>query len=99
MRFRVDVPEEFLGDVLGDLQSRRALVENLGGDNVTKEITGLVPVAELFSYSTTLRSLTQGRGTFHTEPAEYAQVPAAMAQEVVRETLARRKATKEGRAA
>jgi elongation factor G len=100
MRLRVEIPEEYLGDVLGDLQSRRCEVESLDGEGTTKEIRGLVPVAEMFSYSTTLRSLTQGRGTFHTEHAAYSPVPEAMAEKVRRETLARRKeAGKEGRAA
>jgi len=90
MRIRVEVPEEYLGDVLGDLQSRRTEVENLEGEGATKEIKGLIPVAEMFSYSTTLRSLTQGRGTFHTEHAGYAPVPEAMAEKVRRETVAKR---------
>jgi len=101
MRFTVEVPQDYLGDVLSDLQSRRADVQSLFAENVIKEIRGLIPVAELFSYSTTLRSLTQGRGTFHTEHANYAPVPEMLARQVVRETLARRgtNAGKAGRAA
>jgi elongation factor G len=96
MRLRVEVPEEYLGDVLGDLQTRRTEIESLDGEGSVKEIKGLVPVAEMFSYSTMLRSLTQGRGTFHTEHAAYSPVPEATAEQVRRETAARRK---EGRAA
>jgi len=90
MRIRVEIPEKYLGDVIGDLQSRRTEVESLDGEGVTKEIRGLIPVAEMFSYSTTLRSLTQGRGTFHTEHAGYAPVPASMAAKVRRDTLEKR---------
>jgi len=101
MRIRVEIPEEYLGDVLGDLQSRRTEVEGIDGEGGTREIKGLIPVAEMFSYSTTLRSLTQGRGTFHTEHAGYAPVPESMAEKVRRETLARRESGKarDGRAA
>jgi elongation factor G len=101
MRFTVDVPQEYLGDVLSDLQSRRAEVQSLYAESQIKEIRGLIPVAELFSYSTTLRSLTQGRGTFHTEHANYAPVPENLAKQVIRDTLARRgsQAGKAGRAA
>jgi len=101
MRFTVEVPQDYLGDVLSDLQSRRADVQSLFAENPIKEIRGLIPVAELFSYSTTLRSLSQGRGTFHTEHANYAPVPETLAKQVIRDTLARRgmKAGKAGRAA
>jgi elongation factor G len=92
MQFLVEVPQEHLGDVLGDLQSRRAEVQSLFAENPVKEIRGLVPVAEMFSYSTALRSLTQGRGTFHTEHATYTPVPEPIARQVIREALARRAA-------
>ncbi len=91
LQFLVEVPQDFLGDVLGDLQSRRSEIRNLFAENPVKEIRGVVPVSEMFAYSTTLRSLTQGRGTFHTEHSEYAPVPAKIAEEVIRETLARRR--------
>jgi elongation factor G len=101
MRFTVEVPQDYLGDVLSDLQSRRAEVQSLFAESVIKQVRGLIPVAELFSYSTTLRSLTQGRGTFHTEHADYAPVPEPLARQIIKETLARRGANagKAGRAA
>ena len=80
-----------------DLQARRAEVQSLFADSPVKEIHGEVPVAEMFSYSTTLRSLTQGRGTFHTGHVRYAPVPKSLADEVRRNTLAHRKG--EGQAA
>ena len=87
--------------MLSDLQSRRADVQSLFAENVIKQIRGLIPVAELFSYSTVLRSLTQGRGTFHTEHANYAPVPESLSRQVIRDTLAKRgiDAGKAGRAA
>ena len=66
-------------------------VQSLFADSPIKEIHGVVPVAEMFSYSTTLRSLTQGRGTFHTGHVRYSQVPKSIADEVVRRTLAKRR--------
>jgi elongation factor G len=86
MRFEVVVPPEFLGEVVGDLNSRRAEVRELvTDDNTVRIIRGLVPLAEMFSYTTTLRSLTQGRGTCSLEPAEYSPVPASVAEEIRRE--------------
>ncbi|MHC4471434.1 MAG: elongation factor G, partial [Planctomycetota bacterium] len=90
VQFLVEVPDEYLGDVIGDLQSRRAEVENLEMNGSVRRIRGRVPVGELFSYSTTLRSLTQGRGTFHTESGDYSAVPGAIAEEITREARKRR---------
>jgi elongation factor G len=91
VRFLVEVPDEHLGDVLADLTTRRAEVENLEMDGSHRRILGRVPVGELFSYSTQLRSLTQGRGTFHTEAGDYAAVPASIAEEIARDARARRR--------
>jgi elongation factor G len=92
MRFEVTVPEEFLGSVMGDLNSRRALVAEMTDKSGAKIIRGKVPISEMFQYSTTLRSMTQGRGTFSLEPCEYAPVPKSIAAEVVKERMAQRKA-------
>ncbi|HET6203477.1 MAG TPA: elongation factor G [Planctomycetota bacterium] len=86
MRFEVTVPEEFLGEVLGDLQSRRARIEDLGFTAGGRAIRGKVPIAEMFAYATRVRSLTQGRGTFSLEPFAYEPVPEAVAAELLRPT-------------
>jgi len=84
MKIEIEAPEEKTGDVIGDLSSRRGLVEEMiskpGGISA---VTGKVPLAEMFQYSTTLRSLTQGRGTYSMEPATYEPVPPNIAEKVL----------------
>ena len=82
MKFEVQVPEEFLGEVIGDLNSRRAAISDMESRGLIRVLFGKVPVAAIFGYSTTLRSLTQGRGTAAMEPDEYQPVPRAMAEEI-----------------
>jgi elongation factor G len=86
MKIEIEAPEEKTGDVIGDLSSRRGIVEEMiskpGGISA---VTGKVPLAEMFQYSTTLRSLTQGRGTYSMEPASYEPVPPNIAEKVVTE--------------
>ncbi|MEY3161587.1 MAG: elongation factor [Planctomycetota bacterium] len=86
MKIEIETPEEKTGDVIGDLSSRRGLVEEMiskpGGISA---VTGKVPLAEMFQYSTMLRSLTQGRGTYTMEPASYEPVPPNIATKVLEE--------------
>ncbi len=84
MKIEIEAPEEKTGDVIGDLSSRRGLVEEM----VTKpggisSVTGKVPLSEMFQYSTMLRSLTQGRGTYAMEPSTYEPVPPNLAEKVL----------------
>ena len=79
MKFEVQVPEEYLGDVIGDLNSRRSEISDIEARGLTRVLFGKVPVGEIFGYSTTLRSLTQGRGTAAMEPDEYQPLPASLA--------------------
>jgi elongation factor G len=92
MRFEVTVPEEFLGPVMGDLNSRRAVVGEMADKSGAKIVRGKVPISEMFQYATTLRSMTQGRGTFSLEPCEYAPVPKGIAAKVIEDRIAQRKA-------
>ncbi len=85
MKIEVLVPENFLGDVIGDLNSRRAAIEEIVDRMHIKCITGKVPIAEMFNYSSRLRGLTQGRGTYSMEPSGYAAVPASIAEKIVAE--------------
>jgi elongation factor G len=82
MKFEVQVPEEYLGDVIGDLNSRRSEISDIEARGLTRVLYGKVPVGEIFGYSTTLRSLTQGRGTAAMEPDVYQALPNAIALEV-----------------
>ena len=86
MKVEVTVPEEYLGAVVGDLNSRRGEVSEVDAQGDVRIIRGLVPIAEMFAYSSALRGATQGRGQYSMELAEYRDVPAGIAAKV-RETL------------
>ncbi len=75
MKVGVSVPEEYLGDVMGSISSRRGRIEGMEDMSGTKQITALCPLSEMFGYSTSLRSMTQGRGSFVMEPSHYEEVP------------------------
>jgi elongation factor G len=83
MKVQVIIPQEFLGEVSGDLNSRRGKIEALGERLGIKIIDALVPLAEMFGYATTLRSLTQGRGNFTMEFSHYEIVPQNIAQSII----------------
>ena len=82
MRLEVVTPEHFMGDVIGDLSSRRGQIESIDTSDETSTINALIPLAETFGYTTTLRSLTQGRATSSMEFYKYRQLPAEMAEEL-----------------
>jgi elongation factor G len=75
MRLDVRIPEEFLGTVVRDLSTRRAEIRDTSLQGRSALVRALVPLAEMFGYSTHLRSLTQGRGSFSMEPFDYQAVP------------------------
>lgn len=82
MKIEVIVPEEFLGDVTGDLSSRRASIESMSDRYSMKIISAKVPLAEMFGYVTLLRSITQGRGTYTMEFSHYQPVPVNIAAQI-----------------
>jgi len=83
MRLEVVVPEEFFGDTIGDLSARRGKIEETKDRLNLKVIDAIVPLAEMFGYATSLRSLTEGRGTFIMEFNRYEEVPGNIAQEII----------------
>jgi elongation factor G len=83
MRIEITVPENFLGDVIGDFNSRRGKIESIKPKGNVQAIRGFVPLAETFGYATALRSLTQGRGTYIMEPAYYNEVPSFIASKII----------------
>jgi len=83
MKLEVVVPEKFLGDVMGDLSSKRGLVESMHDRGTMKVIDAKVPLAEMFGFATKLRSMTEGRGTFTMEFFCYKEVPANITEEIV----------------
>jgi elongation factor G len=83
MRVEVTMPGEFVGDVIGDLNSRRGHVEGMDERGSTQVVRAFVPLAEMFGYATDLRSMTQGRASYSMELSHYAEVPGNLAQELV----------------
>ncbi len=82
MKVEVVVPEKFLGDVTGDLHSKRGRVEKMGERMNLRVIDSMVPLAEMFGYATKLRSMTEGRGTFTMEFDHYEEVPRNIAEQI-----------------
>ncbi len=83
MKVEVTVPEEYMGDVMGDLNSRRGRIEGMDARFGAQIIRAKVPLSEMFGYSTTLRSRTQGRGVYSMEISHYEEVPKSIAEEIV----------------
>jgi elongation factor G len=89
MKLEIVAPEQFLGDIMGDLNSRRGQVESVGTRHEMAVIRVLVPLAETFGYATSLRSLTQGRATHTMEFHRYQEVSAELADEIMGKTRVR----------
>ena len=83
MKTEVMVPEDYMGDVIGDLNSRRGKIVSMEPVNKIEHIKANVPLSEMFGYSTTLRSLTQGRGNYSMEPSHYEEVPKQIADKIL----------------
>ena len=83
MKLEVVTPEEYMGDVVGDLNRRRGIVQGMNDIHAGKVLDGEVPLAEMFGYATDLRSATQGRATFTMEPLKYSEVPANVAESLI----------------
>ena len=83
MKVVVIVPEEYMGDVIGDLNSRRGQVEGMDPRNGLQEIKANVPLSEMFGYSNDLRSKTQGRGQYSMEPSHYIEVPKSISEKIM----------------
>lgn len=84
MKVEVEVPEEYMGDVIGDLNRRRGQVNNMGDRAGNKIVDAFVPLAEMFGYSTDLRSSTQGRATYAMEFDHYEEVPKNVSEEIIK---------------
>lgn len=83
MKVDITVPEEYMGDVIGDINSRRGKMEGMEGEDGMQEIHSHIPLSEMFGYATDLRSKTQGRGTYSMEPAYYEEVPKSVLEQIV----------------
>ena len=83
MRVEITVPEEYMGDVIGDVNSRRGKMEGMEARSGMQIIRAFIPLAEMFGYATDLRSKTQGRGTYAMEPSHYEEVPRSILETIV----------------
>ena len=83
MKVRVIVPEDYMGDVMGDLNGRRGQITGMETHNGTADINADVPLSEMFGYATNLRGRSQGRGQFSMEPSHYAEVPKSIAEKII----------------
>ena len=83
MKVEIVVPEEYMGDVIGDVNSRRGRMEGMDANDGLQEIHSFIPLSEMFGYATDLRSKTQGRGTYSMEPSHYEEVPKSIHETIV----------------
>ncbi len=83
MKVEVEAPEDFLGDMIGDLNSRRGHIEGMGSEDGITKVTAKVPLAQMFGYATDIRSKTQGRGIFSMEFSHYEEVPRTVAETII----------------
>ena len=87
MKVEVTTPEEFMGEVIGDLSSRRAQILGTTQRGVVRIITAMVPLAELSRYATVLRSMTKGRAAYYMEPSHYEEVPVNIGEGIIKSKL------------
>ena len=84
MKVTVTTPEDYLGDVIGDLNSRRGQIQSMEPVAGAQQINAFVPLSEMFGYATSLRSRTQGRGIYTMEPSHFAEVPKNIQEEIIK---------------
>ena len=83
MKVEVEVPEDYIGNIIGDLNSRRGQIEGQSTDQGIASVSAKVPLAEMFGYATDIRSKTQGRGIFTMEFSHYSEVPRNVAEAII----------------
>jgi elongation factor G len=89
MKVEVETPEEYQGDIVGDLNRRRGQIQNMGNRHGLCEIVAAVPLEAMFGYATDVRSLSKGRASYSMEPSHFAQVPASVLAQVAAESTAK----------
>ena len=82
MKVSVIVPEDYMGDVIGDLNSRRGQIQGMEARGAAQQIDAFVPLSEMFGYATDLRSRSQGRGQYTMEPSHYTEVPKSIQEKL-----------------
>ena len=84
MKVVVTTPDDYLGDVIGDINSRRGQIQTMEPVTGAQEVHAFVPLSEMFGYATALRSRTQGRGVYTMEPSHFAEVPKSIQEEIIK---------------
>ena len=84
MKVDVEVPDDYLGDVIGGLNARRGMIKSIEPLNGTQQVHSEVPLANMFGYATALRSATQGRGTFVMQISHFAEAPKSIMEEILK---------------
>jgi elongation factor G len=84
MAVEATTPDDYLGDVIGDINSRRGKVESMEQQGANQSIKAAVPLSEMFGYATDLRSLSQGRANFHMDFQQYAKVPVSVEEKLMK---------------
>ena len=84
MRVEIVIPEEYMGDIMGDITSRRGRIEGMEARGNAQLVKGFVPLAEMFGYATALRSNTQGRGTYTMTFDHYEETPKSITEEIIK---------------
>ena len=87
MKVVVITPDDYMGDVIGDINSRRGQIQSMDPIPGAQQITAAVPLAEMFGYATELRSRTQGRGQYTMEPSHFAEVPKSIQEKIIAGTI------------
>jgi elongation factor G len=85
MDVEIVTPEDYMGDVMGNVSSKRGIIQEQGTRGLTKFIKAKIPLGEMFGYATELRSMTQGRASYSMEFADYQKVPNAVAKKIIEE--------------
>jgi elongation factor G len=83
MHVDISAPAEYVGDLMGDLNSRRGRVEGVDAEEEMQTVKARVPLSEMLTYGSTLRSITQGRGSFHMEYSHYEEVPRNLQEKII----------------
>jgi elongation factor G len=83
MKVEIEVPEEYMGDVIGDISSRRGRIDGMESSDRLSKVRATVPLAEMFGYATDVRNKTRGQGTFVMEFFHYEEVPPSLAEQII----------------
>jgi len=86
MHVEISAPADYVGDLMGDLNSRRGRVEGVDAEGDSQTVKARVPLSEMLTYGSTLRSITQGRGSFHMEYSHYEEVPRNLQEKIITES-------------